>query len=464
MSIKEQTVAEMQRRVQMLSDELDEWQALTAGNVDRMGIHTSQIKTVTDFLIKDCVDLHKKLLKRLEDAPDDLKLASRRKQLEDELGGAHGLMMVFRSILDQRSGSYRQLLDAADLVAADCYRPCIARAVDWAVLEDGQYRVPPLSFLNARPSPQALTRERTFTAFGFDLEGREKALRLPFSFVSLRYHDTRSFWSYCSIHHEVGHLLDQDLGLVDALGEMLPEMPDIDPGRVGQWAQWLKELVADAFGVLLGGGGFALALADILFLPPSQVLQTPAGAEHPPPYLRIHLLGALLRRTFVPELETLAGEIEDGWQAIYGEEPPPAQAEYMGERDAMARLLVSEYLRERLDTHRLRDFAPHLQQDHSKAVALARHLRDDGPAPDPRDFPMRLAPAAARLALRDVDQQYDDAFADIHQRALDFSLSIPHDERMAPYKMAEEQETYLRELSRNLRFTGPEDDEEDENG
>ena len=161
MSIKEQTVAEMERRVKMLSDELNEWQALTAGNVDRMGIHTSQIKTVSNFLVKDCISRHKKLLQKLKATPPGLKLAKKRKELEDELAGAHGLMMVFRNILAQRSGSYRYVLDATDLVAADCYRPCINKAVEWDALEAGQFRVPPLTFLNARQSPQALTREKS---------------------------------------------------------------------------------------------------------------------------------------------------------------------------------------------------------------------------------------------------------------------------------------------------------------
>jgi len=452
MSMKEQTVAEFQRRVALLPGELAEWVALTADDGSGLGIHTSQIEAITGFF-EERIPLHDEILADLEAAPDDRELASLRSELEAELGGAHGLMAVFRHILAQRldTDRYRNALDAADLIAADCYRPCIDRALGWKALKKGQFRVPPLAFLNARSSPQALTRARTFKAFGFELEDREQGLALPFSFVSLRYHDAESLWSFCTIHHEVGHLLDQDLGLSAELGELLAGSPGIDPGRVPLWAGWLKEALADAFGVLLGGAGFALALADILFLPPGEVLHSAVG-EHPPPTLRLHLLGALLRRTFVPALAEIAAGIEDGWQQIYGD-PPAAEVPFLADCEAMAELLISTHLMQRLQNRPLRDFAPHLAQDHDRAAGLALHLRGEGPAPDPATYPMRLTPAAARLALRDVKAGHAAAYAGIHQRALAFALSIPHDEIMAPGGLEVEQNKYLREMSRRVRFS-----------
>lgn len=456
MSVKEQTVTEMQRRVALLPRELDEWQALVKDKVEDLGIHTSQFETIDDFF-DERIELHTQQIQELEGSPDDRELAHRRWQLEAELAGAHGLMMVFRNIMAQRfdTDRYNRALEAADLVAADCYRPCVQLAVNWRVLKKGQYRVPPLTFLNARSSPQALTRGKTFKAFGFDLEGREKALRLPFGFVSLRYHDTRAFWSYCSIHHEVGHLLDYDLGLESELRRRLEgaPVPDVDAGRIPWWAGWLREAIADALGMLLGGAGFALALSDILFRPASEVLQSPAGGDHPPPYLRIFLLGELLRCTGVPELATLAGEIEAGWQAIYGENPPAPQAPYLKDCRAMSRFLLNTHLMDTLDNRPLRDLVPYLAQDHAKAVTLSQHLRGLGSAPNPATYPMRLAPAAARLALREVKDGHEAAYADIHQRALCYALSIPHDPIMGPGELEKEQKEYLRELARSVRFS-----------
>jgi hypothetical protein len=471
MSLKEQTVAELQRRVALLPAELAEWKARTTQSASGLGIHNSQIEAITDFF-EERIALHNEILADLEAAPDDRELAYLRSELEAELGGAHGLMAVFRHILAQRldTDRYRGALDAADLIAADCYRPCIALALDWKVLDKGQFRVPPLTFLNARSSPQALTREKTFKAFGFDLDSREMQMRLPFSFVSLRYHDTESIWSFCTIHHEVGHLLDEDLDLDSELGELLAASPEIDPARVPLWAGWLKESIADAFGVLLGGAGFALALTDTLFLPVSEVLEGAVGV-HPPPTLRIFLLGALLRRTMVPELADIAGEIEDTWQQIYGG-APPAQAPFLDDCAAMARLLLSKHLIQRLQNRRLRDLVPGLSQDHSRVQSLALHLRGEGPAPDPATYPLRLAPAAARLALRGVGQSHAAVYAEIHRRALVFAGTIsqpapgcrpgirppsrPTDEIMGPGILEAEQKQYLREMSRRVRFSRPE--------
>jgi hypothetical protein len=454
MNMKEQTVAEMQRRVKLLPDELAEWKTLTVEKMEDFGIHTSQIEAINDFF-DERIALHEEYLVELQNAANDDDLAYWRSELEAELGGAHGLMMVFRNILAQRfdTDRYRDTLDAADLIAADCYRPCIAQVVKWHVLEDGQFRVPPLTFLNARSSPQALSRGKKFRAFGFDLDSREMSLSLPFSFVSLRYHDTAALWTYCTIHHEVGHLLDQDLGLAEELGQLLTESPGpgIDAQRVPAWSGWLKETIADAFGVLLGGAGFAYTLADLLFLPASEALQSPAGGEHPPPYLRVFLLGALLRRTLVPELDHIAGEIEENWQSIYGG-PPALQEPYLEDCAAMAKLLLSTHLRERLQVHRLRNFVPHLDQDHERVVSLSAYLCNGGLAPDAATFPMRLAPAAARLAVHKVQQGHSSAYADIHKRALDFALSIPHDEIMAPGGLEPEQKQYLRALARRVRF------------
>ncbi len=455
MSIRDQTAAELERRAALLPDELAEWKTLTSQNVGGLGIHTSQVEAITDFF-EARIELHGEMVQELADAADDDELAYIRSDLESELGGAYGLMAVFRHILAQRRDTdrYRDELNAADLVAADCYRPCIGSAVNWNVLKQGQFRVPPLTFLNARSSPQALTRGRTFKSFGFDLEGAEKQLPLPFSFVSLRYHDTSSLWSYCTIHHEVGHLLDQDLGLADELGQLLAADPGpgIDPSRSVQWGLWLKESIADAFGVLLGGAGFVYTLADMLLLPASEVAEMPPD-DHPPPYLRISLLGALLRRTLIPGVDAIATEIEANWQRIYGD-PPPLQAPYLGDCPAMAKLLISTHL-VRLRNHRLRDFQPGLNQDHQAATGLAHHLLGEGSAPDAVTFPMRLVPAAARLAVRGVDEQYASGYAGIHERALAFVDAIPHDEVMAPGGLKAEQKKYLRDLARSARFATP---------
>jgi hypothetical protein len=451
MSRKEQTVAELQRRVALLPDELDEWKALTQGNVSGLGIHTSQIEAVTDFF-EERIALHNRMTEELEAAADDDELAYRRARLEEELGGAHGLMAIFRYILAQRldTDRYRSALDAADLIAADCYRSCIGAALNWRVLEEGQFRVPPLTFLNARISAQALTREKTFKAFGFDLESPEKQLKLPFSFVSLRYHDTEALWSFCTIYHEIGHLLDQDLGLAYELGELLDAAQGIDPQRASAWKLWLKEAIGDAFGVLLGGAGFAYALANILFLPAGEVLQSPLSV-HPPPYLRIFLLGALLRHTAVTELEEVAHDLEASWQSIYTA-PPDLQVPFLVDCPAVAELLLNTHLRRRLRVHRLRDLVPSLRQDHDKVLSLEQHLRCGAQAPDPVTFPMRLAPAAARLAVHKVQAQHASAYADIHRRALAFARSIPHDAIMAPGGLDAPQKRYLRELARNVRF------------
>jgi hypothetical protein len=458
-----QMIADLQRRAALLPAEVDAWKALTEGNVEGMGLHRTQIRTI-DLMFDELEAVHQDLLAELDPTLEAQAFAELRSQLEAELSGAHGLMAIFRHVLVQRleDGSRRAVLDLADLVSAGCYRDYIKTARKWDVLAEGQFREPPLTFLNARTSPAAITRRHTFGGFGFDLESYEE-MTLPISVISLRFHDTTGVWSLCSLYHETGHLLEQDLKLSGEVSGLLEGDLAGTASAEGLflWKFWTREMLADAFGVLLGGAGYAYGLADMLFLPGADVLRIMPGDKHPVPYVRVHLLGALLRRAGVDELADVADEIETAWLQYYGP-PPDDLVPYLDECALVAEVLLDRSLFARLAGRRLLDLAPSMAEDQQLAAELADHLLG-GDEPEARNYPVRLVPAAARLAVQGVTEDHAAAYAAIHERALAFFAEIPRPEFMAaPRTLEFDQEQYLRSLAQSLRFGQSTEKEEDD--
>src|SRR5207248_3128696 len=82
---------------------------------------------------------------------------------------------------------------------------------------------------------------------------------LPVSVIALPLDHTAAIWTYCSLYHEVGHLLNHDLDLYPTL--RTPLRKRLLTGGTSEyhcrvWDKWLTEMIADTFGILLGGAGF----------------------------------------------------------------------------------------------------------------------------------------------------------------------------------------------------------------
>jgi hypothetical protein len=322
-------------------------------------------------------------------------------------------------------------------------------------LTENQFREPPLTYLNSLFSPAAFTRDRLFGAFKLQPDDLPE-LNLPLSVISLPFHHTAAFWTYCSLYHEVGHPLDKDLGLRGAL------TPLVTAGLADHqqvWTNWLGEVITDLFGILLGGVAYARSLVQLLFLPATQVTAPNLNDPHPTPYVRIFLVGALLRQANVPNGAAAAARLEQEWVQIYG--GAPALQPLIDDCPTVARIVLEEPLAPALNGHPLRKFAALGTGEVAMITALARFLRTGLLRPDPANppFPYRLVPAAAQEALQAVADGNAGKPDEIHERALTFIKAIPRPEFLAPpageigpLGFPAEREAHLRGLVRQLDF------------
>lgn len=422
MNLEQQLVIELDRRAHLLREELQRWNQLASSPESGMGIHRSQLQAVQILYGKFQEKVEQKLGATV-DAQGHEEFPAKVVALERQLLATHGVMAVFRMILGQRSDDrfFRQALDTADLVAADCYKSCVDRALEWEATSEDKLRVPPLTYLNTMYSPAAITRAGTFGAFKMPVDGNLN-LRLPIGVVSLPVHHTEAIWTFASLYHEVGHLLDTDFELRFELREHLAGRLAGSP-RQPYWSNRLRELVADTFGVLLGGEGYARLLAKLLYLPRDTVTALDDNDLHPNHYVRVFLIGALLRGTRNSDLAGAAASFEEAWRARYGE--PAALQPYVDECDRVAELLLDQPLA-CLNHHPIRDFAPAdtLASDLAQVHELSSYLRRAIMPPklewDGVPFPVRLVPAAAQLGMDDVKENHGPVYKQIHELALDF--------------------------------------------
>jgi hypothetical protein len=422
-NVEQQLVIELNRRAHLLQEELDLWEQLANSPESGMGIHRSQLEAI-EILYRG---FQRKLEQRLQATVDvqghgeEFSVAV--VALEQQLMAAHGVMAVFRMILGQRSDNrfFRQALDAADLVAADCYKLCVDHALAWKATSKEEVRVPPLTYLNTMYSPAAITRTGRFGAFKMPMDGNLN-LRLPIGVVSLPFHHTEAIWTFASLYHEVGHQLDTDFGLRSGLREQLDKRLAGSP-RKPYWSRRLLELVADAFGVLLGGEGYARLLVKLLYLPQGVVRTLDDSDLHPNHYVRVFLIGALLRGSRNDPPGAAAASFEEAWRTRYGE--PGDLQPYIDDCDLVAEVLLDQPLA-CLNNHPIRDFVPAatLASDQEQVQELSSYLRRGIVPPklevDGVPFPVRLVPAAAQLAMEDVKENHAALYKQIHELALDF--------------------------------------------
>lgn len=442
MGMQEQIATELRRRAALLPDVIAGWKKQTDQNTAKMGIHQSQIRAVGE-MFDEFQARQTKLAEKLDPAtagamqPEDFRRI--RQEFEQELTGSHSIMAAFRYIFAQRhdSAETKEMLDSADLIAADCYLPCIKLANRWLGRPAGDFREPPLVYLNAKLSPAAITRRHYFGLVGLDLYGSLEQ-QLPISIVSLSFHDVAAVWTFCSLYHEVGHLVDQDIGLLEDFKTALKGSLAASANSEIWVDWWLAEMIADAFGVLLGGAGFAYALMSML-VKAETLVTGPTTDVHPSPYVRMFVISELLKQIGVEPLSTVAKDIEEAWKGAYGE-PSAKWKPFVDECPQVADVLLNTQLASLGGAHTLLDFVSHpdavenaadKQHDHKRALALERYLRSSGPRPDENKFPRRLVPAAAQLAVRNVTKNHSQAYADIQTRTLAFLAKLPHKEFLA---------------------------------
>lgn len=457
MSLQHQLDFELRQRAALLPQEIIELKALTDKNLQGMGIHQSQITTVK-MVLDNLQEQQNEVIDSLAPTLPAGEFTEKRSEIEDFLTSTHSIMSVFRYIFSQRNESphYNLLLDIADLVAAECYIPCIKLSNKWRNLPQDHYREPPLTYLNAMLSPAAITRRHTLSKVGLQLHA-ELEEQLPISVISLPFHDTVAVWTFCSIYHEVGHLLDNDIGLRKELSDVIAaELEKANPGnqeaaaRRVFWQYWVGEMIADAFGIVLGGAAFGYAMMNMLFKAPEEIKSLSAD-KHPNEYVRVFLLIELLRGTKVKALADAAQDIEDTWRGIY--QDIPELAPYVTECKTVADILLNKKLAALNNDHSLIELSPKIEADHKRINDLAEWLQVETIRPEPESYPFRLVPAAAQLAVQLVEDDFTKQYEGIEKRALAFLSLIKRPKFLDPTGISAKRLDFLQDRVKNMKLT-----------
>jgi hypothetical protein len=327
------TKAELRAKLTGLDAELDAWLAATTeqGMLRR---HHTQIHAVAGTLKQVSAGLAAPF-----DRPDQaLSILDRIGSVDRRIMDLHRLWGFFRAKFALRYVPWLEApLVTADDLAWDCYSP-----VQKFVAADRR-REPPLVYFTGGTSPFLMPRGTPYVVEPLpDGSMREpeftEAVRLvPVALIGLPWFQVDHLPDASLIAHEVGHAVEQDLGLGDRVRTLIEDAVPAD--RRCAWSAWSAEVFADVYGTLCCGSGFARALMALLAVHPRQVngeVRTAAAwGSYPTRTLRVLLTTAVLDRLGVQPADQ---SVADAWLAAYPDRP---LTEYEADAGPVAAALVN---------------------------------------------------------------------------------------------------------------------------
>jgi len=316
---------------------------------------------------------------------------------------AHLVWGFFRSKLDQRFVPLfgRHLL-AMDLVAHDCYRTVLDRAEDLGLMRQPGLRDYPLTFFQDEfASPVTWQR-------GTKID-RLDHRRLPIPIVGIPWNHQRIPWEFLSLHHEVAHDLDADLGdvsseLKENLGKRLQQRK-VPAKRTEAWQTWTSEIFADFLGILLAGPPFASFLANFLTCSKVRVVEWNADEPHPPSFVRILLNGHLVKSLrYGKAAEVYVNRLIREWKSLY-DPPPTGLAHFLADFDHVIASILDSRLNclkdESGKKHSIRSLVTVSATDFAAQRGLSKLLLDGSPLPS--QGTLRHVAGAAFLAMEQIN-------------------------------------------------------------
>jgi len=276
----------------------------------------------------------------------------------------------FRHVLAQRAGFDAELLRRADACATDGY---LAFGV--------QGLAPPIVCLDLIDTPLSYMRSA--------VRAKTRALPIPVAFIPPHYLSCP--WLLTTLHHEVGHTLERDLAIGTALDAEFAGLHHASESARSTWRRWLVEIVCDAFAMRLTGPAYAWSLATILDQQ-EQWDEWNDNSVHPPAGVRIPLLVAMAQilgdKTAV--LTPLLDRARRGLEGYAG-----LPSELVTQVEAIAALVLTTNIPALARS--IADAGPMTRDDTSLIETAVAALVEHQPLPSA--VPIRLAPAAAQLAI-----------------------------------------------------------------
>lgn len=217
-------------------------------------------------------------------------------ELEQQLNRLESARSLIDAVLSQRQEhEMKRALQLADACA-------LAGFERFQDPNGDERRAPPIVLIEPQESP-AMTFPRASVVAPRFLGETKLTTLVPMLYVPPSY-----VWSLAqlsTLQHEIGHVCDDQYQLRQRFSALLPgllpgeEWDELGPRRRRQcWTNWMKEVLADVIGVVLGGSGFALTLTRILVgrgEADNTTVDSSYGSLYPPGRLRLYLLELTLR-------------------------------------------------------------------------------------------------------------------------------------------------------------------------
>lgn len=253
-----------------LSDEISAWREESKDEQARFAWHRSQIGEICGDLEEMHAVIGDELNALRETEPIAVAAIER---LERRILAALQIWECYRSKFAMRvEAQLRESLILIDDLAWQAYRPAHDRAVASGRLPPERARLPPLVFPNARWSPFARSREQAYeldegTGVLRSIEDFEDYLRaIPVPLIGIPWYQVSHLPDAVFVGHEVGHLVEEDLGLEEDLRKVvLDALAGVEAPHPVAWSRhWRKEVFADVYGVLATGPAYARTLIEVL--------------------------------------------------------------------------------------------------------------------------------------------------------------------------------------------------------
>jgi hypothetical protein len=423
--LSELRIAARKRKLAGLETELVQWEKESSAG-QPLRLNYSQIGRITGVIRR----LGKQIAAPAATPASSPPLTDR--DLETTALELHRIWEFFRSKFAMRKVEWlRTYLDAMDDFALACYTP--ARDSATAVATGG-LREPPLVYFGGGWSPFAMPRDYPFEAERVPDEPVRngafiEALRkLPLPVVAIPWFQIAHLPDAVVIGHEVGHLVEDDLGLANTVQSIVGGAAD--PSRQTAWKAWAGEVFGDFYGQLATGPAFPGAIAEVLADLPEYVVKEKAvpgkWGDYPTTYLRMNMNVAMLRaQKFAAAADALAAD----WKAVYG--PTHAMSPFDADVNLIASALCDTPIAE-LGGKRFPEVLSFAGLEEESKVAVSRLEK----RAMPNAGNVRALIAAARLFFVKKPEAYDD---DAQKRVLQaIALSFPPGVRDRKRSTAEE--------------------------